>query len=138
MKKRKKKEKWSKQIGYFLLKKPFYGSTKVFIDVYYKNELIGNASLPFGYSYKEENNNFFHINDITDYNRTIGRIYFEGKHHRLPKKITNVMLTYNENTILIQKRKVLIEKHKFISLYPITYLNNYYVPASTVDAYINR
>ena len=107
--KKKKKHKWQKQIGDFLLKKPIYGQTQVFIEVYYKNELIGVAH--FSYIRKE---NTFLIKELDNAFETIGLITFEGIHHRLPKKITDISLKHNHSKILIQKRQVILEKHKGI------------------------
>ena len=113
--KKNRKDKWSKQVGYFLLKKPLYKDTLVHIDVFYKDELIGYILVPYNLNCKSTHRfDIFNLNTSPLHKMLIGNIEFYGIKHKLPKQIIDIHL-FNKS-ILTTEREVIFEKHKVIEL----------------------
>lgn len=112
---KKTKHKWSKQIGYFSLKKPLYKDTTVHIDVFYKDELIGYILIPYRLNCKSTHRfDIFNFDTSPLSKMIIGDIQFYGIKHKLPKQIIDIRL-FNKS-ILTTEREVIFEKHKIVEL----------------------
>jgi len=111
------RKKWSKTKGDFTVKHPIYDGGDVYIDVYYKDELIGIVESYSTLRYLDQTDEYeLVINSIQKEDaveifrsRVIGFMKCRGLSHRLPKVIDNIYLSADCELILT--KCLLIEKY---------------------------
>ena len=110
------KKKWCKQSGDFLFKRAIANNKtdSMWIDTYYKNELIGVLTCSIQpYRNKSGNSYDLHIYELSPsggLGNVIGSAECLGYIHNLPKSIIGVVLK-GSYSMLVSNRKVLVEKY---------------------------